>query len=295
MRIPSIPRNLERLVVGKAVLAAGVIAAASLTSPTTATADLLEDVKSEGKLTVGTEARFPPFEFVRDGEIVGYSADMMDIIMKDLPGVTLDRLDIPWQGILPGLKAKKFDFVVTSVTVTRKRCDAYELTYPIADATYAFVKRAGDDSIQKPSDVAGKVVGSQAGSAQLQGLERYSEKLEEETGEGVAEIKTYTDFNQAYADLAAGRVDAVNNSLPNLLDLANKKSDVFSVVKPTFGEKRYFAWAGRDNENSERLVAFFNDQLAKLNESGQLAELQKKWFGFEMDVPAQDVCPTTRD
>ena len=49
-----------------------------------------------------------------------YSADMLSEIMKGLPGVRVERLDLPWQGILPGLTAKRFDYVVTSVTVSRR-------------------------------------------------------------------------------------------------------------------------------------------------------------------------------
>ena len=66
-----------------------------------ASADLLAEIKERGEFVVGTEARFPPFEFVRDGEIVGYSTDIMAHIMTALPGVKLTRLDLPWQGILP--------------------------------------------------------------------------------------------------------------------------------------------------------------------------------------------------
>ena len=45
-----------------------------------ATADLLTEIKERGEFIVGTEARFPPFEFVKDGEIVGYSTDIMSHI-----------------------------------------------------------------------------------------------------------------------------------------------------------------------------------------------------------------------
>ena len=48
-----------------------------------ARADLLEEIKQRGTFVVGTEARFPPFEFVEGGEIVGYSADMMEHIKAD--------------------------------------------------------------------------------------------------------------------------------------------------------------------------------------------------------------------
>ncbi|MCY4487569.1 MAG: transporter substrate-binding domain-containing protein [Deltaproteobacteria bacterium] len=274
------------------IFVAAVTASFTISSPP-AKADLLTDIKKRGEFVVGTEARFPPFEFVKDGKIVGYSTDIMARVMKALPGVKLTRLDLPWQGILPGLAAAKFDYVVTSVTVTRERYEKYALSLPIADATMALVKRKGDDAIKEPEDIAGHVVGSQAGSAQLQALQAFAKRLSG-AGTGVKGIKTYVDFNEAFADLAAGRISAVCNSLPNLLELVRTRPDRFELVLPTFGPKKYFSWAGRKDVKSASLVAFMNSQLAALNKSGVLTELQKKWFGGPMDLPS-DTLPVPAD
>lgn len=248
-------------------------------------ADLLGDVKQRGELTVGTEARFPPFEFVKDGKIIGYSSDMMEHIMKELPNVKLKQLDLPWQGILPGLAAKRFDYVITSVTATKERYDAYHLSVPIADATVAALKRKGDTSVMKEADLAGKVAGSQTGSGQLQALEGVAERLKA-AGTPVASIKTYVDFNEAYADLASGRLAVVVNSLPNLLEAVRQRPDAFEVVSLESVPKTYFSWAGRKDADSETLNAFFDEQIRRLHKEGTLAELQKKWFGGVMDTPA---------
>ena len=104
-----------------AVASLTILASAGAFSTPAWSKDLLEDVRSRGTFIAGTEARFPPFEFVENGVIVGYSADLMAEVMKALPGVKLERLDLPWQGILPGLAAARFDYVVTSVTVTKER------------------------------------------------------------------------------------------------------------------------------------------------------------------------------
>jgi polar amino acid transport system substrate-binding protein len=266
------------------VFAIGVVGTAL--TDVSARADLLDEIKSRGELIAGTEARYPPFEFVKEGKIVGLSADMMEIIMQDLPGVKLTRLDLPWQGILPGLEAKKFDYVITAVTVTKPRMKRYALSLPIADATQALVKRKGDDRINKPEDVEGLVIGSQIGSAPLEALKSFDERLKAAGGEGIKEIKTYVDYNEAYADLAVGRVDAVNNGLPNLQYLAQERPDVFEVVLPTFGPKKYFAWAARNDEDSASLVAFFNDEIRKLNKSGKLEELTIEWLGSYVELPA---------
>ena len=273
---------LER---AQAVLFAVAVAAGLGSCGGSADADLLAEIRERGEFTVATEARFPPFEFVEDGRIVGYSTDIMAHVMKALPGVTLNRLDVPWQGILPGLAAGRFDYVVTSVTVTRERYERYALSLPIADATMALVKRKGDDSIRAPEDIAGHAVGSQAGSAQLQTLQAFAEGLSR-AGEGVEDIRTYVDFNEAFADLAAGRISAVSQSMPNLLELVRTRPDTFEMVLPAFGPKAYFSWAGRRDAESAALVAFMDEQLAALNRSGVLTALQEKWFGGPMDLPS---------
>lgn len=127
-------------------ITAGLLLSVSFAS--TAHSDLLDDIRSEGTFTVGTEARFAPFEYIEDGDIVGYSADIMEHIMPELgEDVELIRMDLPWQGILPGLERERFDYVVTSVTATPERMERYHLSAPIADATMAILKRTGEDDI----------------------------------------------------------------------------------------------------------------------------------------------------
>jgi len=281
---------LEGLMMLKA-LARSLLASVALTAllaaamPAPVRADVLDTIKQRGQITVATEARFAPFESVENGKIVGFGSDMLAEIMTKLPGVRVEQLDLPWQGILPGLAAGKFDFVATSVTMTKERAERYAFTVPFAEATVALVVRKGG-AVANPEDIAGKVVGSQAGSGQLQALRDYDARLKREGGRGIGEIKEYVDFDQAYADLGAGRIQAVAQSLPNLAPLVKQRGDVFVIVQPTIGPVTYFAWAGRKDADSASLVRFFSDGLAELNRSGRMAELQRKWFGFTMDVPA---------
>jgi polar amino acid transport system substrate-binding protein len=247
-------------------------------------ADPLMDAMESKTLTVATEARFAPFEYVENDEIVGYSADIMEHVMKALPGVKLERLDLPFQGILAGLEAGKYAYVVTSLTATKERSERYWLSAPIADATYAFTKKKGESSINSADDLAGKSIGVQAGSSTLKAVEQLVVDLKAK-GIEVKGITTYTDNDEAYADLAVGRIDVVANNLPNLLALAAKRPDTFETVEQTFGPKRYFVWAGRRDADSINLNRFIDAQLRALNIAGVLNELQKKWIGGAVDLP----------
>lgn len=257
-------------------------------------ADLLQRIKQKGEMVVGTEARYPPFEFIENGQMVGYGVDLFEEVMKGLPGVNVKRLDLPFQGLLPGLQTNKFDAIITAITVTKQRYDTYRLSLPIADASFAFVKRKGDTSLNTPDDLSGKVVGTQAGSAHLKATEALSEQLKAKGLAPIASIQTYVDFNEAYADLAAGRTDAVVNSLPNLLYLQTQRGDVFEAVTTTFGAPTYFSWAFRKDDDSKSLADFIDERLRQLAAEGTIARLQEKWFGFTMKIPS-DALPVPQE
>lgn len=129
---------LKRLLMSVAI----PVMAATLSAPVVAQ-DLLDRIYADKVFTVGTEARYAPHEFIEDGEIVGYSADVMKLIMPQMEGVELIRMDLPWQGILPGLERSRFDYVVTAVTATPERIQRYHLSAPVADATMAILKQIG--------------------------------------------------------------------------------------------------------------------------------------------------------
>ena len=147
-----------------------------------------EKIKRTGKVTVGTEAAFPPFEFIKDGKIVGYGKDILDYIISDL-GVELNQLDLPWQGILPGVLAGKFDFVATSVSVRAERAKKYAFTVPIAEGTNWVMKRKGDSSIMSPDDLSGKVVCTQLASGAEKASQEWEKDMKSRGLEGFKELK----------------------------------------------------------------------------------------------------------
>ena len=271
------------------MLATLSLAAASLFAAGGAQAqNLLETIKSKKEIVIGTEAQFAPFEFLQDGKIVGYGPDLMNLVLSDMPDVKVKQMDVPFQGILPGLATKRFDFIVTSVTVTKERASKFAFTLPIADATTALLRRTADNELAAPESVAGKIVGSQAGSAQLKALQEFSAKLKAD-GKKPITVREYVSFDEAYADLAAGRLDAVAQSMANLATLTKTRADTYALIPGAIGPKTYFAWVGRKDAASAPLLEFFNAGIAKAKSSGKLEELQQKWFGFTMDTPVDAV------
>jgi polar amino acid transport system substrate-binding protein len=265
-------------------LAATAAAGGLLGAGRVAWADTLGDIKSRGELVVATEMQFPPFDISDNGTYKGVDRELIDAVAKEL-GVKVSYLDLPWTSVLPGLEAKKFDLCIAPVTITKERMKRYAFSVPIADATAALMKRADDKSIAKPEDIAGKAVGGQKGTSQLEQLKAFAAKLPKPV-----DVKEYVDNNQSYADLAAGRIDASINSLPNLAYAAAQRSDAFALVLPPFGQATYFSWVGRLDDKT--LLDAVNAALVKLEGDGTVAAIQKKWFGQTMDLPKTVPEPT---
>jgi polar amino acid transport system substrate-binding protein len=260
----------------------GALAVAMLAgSASIAAADLLDEVKARGEIVLGTEMQFAPFDMLVNGEYQGINRDLMDEVAKDL-GVKAKYIDLPWSSVLPGLEAGKYDMVNAPVTITDERRKRFAFTVPIADATVALLKRADDKEINSPADIAGHPVGGGKGSAQLAQLKAFAETLDKDV-----EIKEYVDNNQAYADLAAGRIDAVANSFPNLGYVAKQRPEMFAVVVPPFGEPRYFGWVARLDDESRSLVEAVNAILIKMQDDGRLAAIHEKWLGVAVELPRE--------
>ena len=276
----------KALLSAKAVLISFILSLFAFTGSASAETTL-EKIKRTGKTTVGTEAAFPPFEFIKDGKIVGYGKDILDYIIADL-GVELNQLDLPWQGILPGVLAGKFDFVATSVSIRPERVVKYAYTVPIAEGTTWTMKRAGDDSMKSIDDLAGKVVGTQLASAGEATGKEFEAKLKEIGLGGYKELKLYTAYPETYLALANGEIDVVVQTLPNLAVVVKEHPGVFELLD-AMTDKSYMCWVTRPEDTDLR--DYISSQIIEMRDNGKLHELQDKWFGFRMDIPDSGFLP----
>ena len=210
----------------------------------------LEKIKRTGTVTVGTEAAFPPFEFVENGKIVGYGKDILDYIIADL-GVELVQLDLPWQGILPGVLAGKFDFVATTVSVRPERAKTYAFTVPIAEGTTWVMKRKGDDSITQVDDIAGKVVSAQLSSGGQAAAEDFEKDMQARGVGSFGELKLFTAYPEIFMATANGTADVAIGPLPTLAVASKKSEGTFELVGP-IRDPSYMGWVTRPEDTDLR-------------------------------------------
>jgi len=257
-----------------------------IASTPTKASETIDKIKSDGVITVGTEAHYPPLEFIEDGKIVGYGKDILDHVVADL-GVNLNQLELPWQGILPGILAKKFDLVATSVSITAERASKFAFTMPIAEYQSMMIKRDGDDSLSQFSDLNGKIVGVELGSVFVEQLEEVNKQLNAAGGEG-AEVKAFTNTDDMRLALANGQLDVATIPSIALGILQKQRPGVFAYFI-NVGKVKLFAWV--THPDSTDLRDQVSRSILKLRDSGEMAKLQMKWFGFEMDIPSEGYLP----
>jgi len=247
-----------------------------------ARADALEEVKKRGTLMIGTEAAYVPYEFVKDGKIIGYDPDIIDIMVKNL-GVKADVIDTAWAGIIPSLYANKFDCIISAMTMTKERAEKVLFSMPYAEATNVILLRADEDRIKTADDLSGKVIGVQLGSAAAGIIKVFEAKLKDAGKPGFAEVKQYEHYPEAYQDLINKRVDAVVNSKSTMLVVMHDAPGKFTMISGITDITAYFGMAFRKEDAALR--DFVNTQLAALKADGTLAKLQEKWFGAAMETP----------
>jgi polar amino acid transport system substrate-binding protein len=273
-----------------ALTGAGSAALLGLATTRPAWADTLDEVKKRGTLVVGMEAAYVPYEFFKDGKIIGYDPDIVEYFVGSL-GVKAQLVDTAWNGIIPALYAKKFDVIISAMTITKERAEKVLFSMPYADASNAILLRANEDRIKTADDLSGKVVGVQIGSAAAGIITTFETKLKDKGKPGYSDVKQYEHYPEAYQDLLNKRIDAVVNSSSTMMVVMRDAPGKFKLMPGVSEIPAYFGMAFRKED--ERLHAFCNERLGELKKSGELAKLQEKWFGGTMATPESvpDVLP----
>lgn len=247
-----------------------------------ARAEALDAIKARGEMVIGMEVAYRPFEYFQNGETVGFDVDILKSMAESL-GVKLKTVDTAWAGILPALLERKFDAVLSGMTITADRQKKVNFTQPVAIGSVVFLVRSNDDKIKRAEDVSGRVVATQLGSIGDRVAKQYEAKLVAAGKKGFASFKLYDAFPEAYLELANGRIDAVSGALPVLQAVVSERPGRFKIVDGIQDVEAYLGMAIRKEDPA--LLQFANAHIAELKRSGKLEQLQIKWFGAKQAVP----------
>lgn len=245
-----------------AIMALSLAACAS-TSKTEETAS--------AKLTMATEATFPPYEYYDGDAIVGIDVEVAQAIAEKL-GMELDVTDIAFDSIIPGIQTGKYDMGMAGMTVTDERKE--QVNFSDSYATGVQVVIVKDDSpITSVDDLfadgASTVVGTQAGTTGF----IYATSDIEDVGLGT--VKSFGKTTDAVEALKNGQVDCVilDNEPAKALVAANEG---LHILDTEYAVEDYAIAIAKENTD---LLEKVNKALSELTADGTLQSIVDKYIG----------------
>ena len=164
-----------------------------------------DDAKEAKKITIGLDDEYAPMGFKNEqNEIIGFDVDLAKEAAKRL-GSEVEFKAIDWNSKEAELKSGRIDIIWNGLDITPERQENMLFSDPYMDnRQIVFVKKGNDQGIKAEADLAGKGIGTQAGST----AETYIDG-NAALKDSFKEFKTYGDYVSAFMDLENGRIDAL--------------------------------------------------------------------------------------
>ncbi|MGD7048493.1 substrate-binding periplasmic protein [Rossellomorea marisflavi] len=239
----------------------------------------MEKIKEEGTIRVGLMGTYQPYNFLNDNkEMDGFDADIAKEVAKRLD-VKVKFVTQDFSGMIAGLKADKFDVVISQMTITDERKKQMAFSDPYITNSVKVIVKEDDKDIQSVDDFKGRDIGVGLGTNDETYLRT---ELLPKVGDFT--IKTYDDVFTSLKDLDAGRIDATINNMYALKPIVEKNGfNIKAVGEPIKSDQAGIA-AKKGNED---IIKAINPVLADMKKDGTYNEIFKKWFGEEPeDQPA---------
>jgi len=243
--------------------------AAAEEDTTEAESESADQASDLGTVTIGTNAEYPPFEFVdEDGNISGFDIELMEAIAAEA-GFDYEFVNTRWDGIFVALASGEFDAVISAATITAERAEMVNFSDPYFNAGQRLAVRADETEITGPEDLTGKKVGVQLGTTGDIWLTDNTE----------AEVVRYDENTLAFQALANGDVDAVMADGPTAVDIikANPEMDL-TILDGVYTDEEYGIAVNKERDD---VLAAINDGLAAVRESGEYDQIYDAYFGTE--------------
>lgn len=234
--------------------------------------NLLEKIKADGKITVGTSADYPPFESVdENGEIVGFDIDIMKEIGKRLE-VEVEMVDMGFDGLVTAVQEGKLQAVIAAMAPTPERQEKVDFTIPYFYGLQTILGAPDTDiSITDPKQMADYKVGIQSGTT----MEEYL--LTELVESGLMSednIARYERVDNAALDLKAGRIDLVFTDTGPALDFVDSMG-----VKELFTDSIVKAGGSAIAmpKGETELQQAMNDIIQQMIDEGLIDQYRDQW------------------
>jgi polar amino acid transport system substrate-binding protein len=231
------------------------------------------DVKSAGSLSVAADATYAPDEFIAsDGHtVIGMDADLAKAIAQ-LMGLTANVQNIPFDSIIPGLAAGKYNLGMSSFTDTKEREQTVDfVTYAQAGESF-FVNADGGPTINSLDDICGLKVGAEKGTTEADDATAQSKKCTD-AGKPAVSVSVFPDENGVNLALSSGRVDAGFADTPPAAYAVKQSDGKFKLTGPSIANAPYGIAMSKDSGLQQPVLAAVKALIA----DGTYAKIFDYW------------------
>lgn len=240
-------------------------------SSTASAADLLEQIREKGFITIAMEGTWAPWTYHDENDVlVGYDVEVGQKIAGRL-GVEPKFIEGAWDGLLAGLEVGRYDIMINGVGITPEREKKYDFSMPYAYNKPVVIVREDNDEISSMEDLKGKRTANTITSTFAEVAEKYG-----------AEVIGVDDLNQTLELVLSGRINATLNTEVTFYDYMKAHPDSGLKIAAYGSEVTSIGIPVRKGEESASLLAAINDALADMAETGELSELSVKYFDTDI-------------
>ncbi|RTZ44806.1 glutamine ABC transporter substrate-binding protein GlnH [Candidimonas sp. SYP-B2681] len=218
------------------------------------------------ELLIATDTAFVPFEFKQDGKYTGFDIELWDAIAKEA-GLKYSLRPMDFNGIIPGLQTRNIDAALAGITIRDDRKKVIDFSDPYYESGLAILVGKDNTAIKTAKDLEGKTVAVKIGTATVDYLKGNVPD---------AKLKLFPNIDNAFLELATGRVDAVVHDTPNLQYFAKTGGE--GRVK-VVGSLKSGDFYGIGFPKGSELVPVVNKALKTIQANGKYDALYQKWFG----------------
>ena len=217
--------------------------------------------EADDVLTMATNAEFPPFEYLENGEIVGADVEIAEAIAAKL-GKKLEITNIDFDAALTGAATGKYDMAVAGITANDERRQNMNFSVDYYTASQAIIVKA-DSAIVASKDLEGKTISCQEGTTGEQYLldNKFS-------------IQSFKTGAEAITALTSGKVDAVVIDDAVARALSAEQNGATKVLDEALTQEAY---AIALQKGDDALTAEIDGALEALKADGTLAKIFEKY------------------
>lgn len=230
-------------------------------------------------IRIGVDASYPPFESkAASGQLVGFDIDLGNELCRRIHA-KCSWVETPFDSVIPGLKTRKFDMVLSTLSMTPARAKQIDFSDKVFHVPTKLLVKKGSNLLPTPASLAGKSVGVEQGSMQ----ETYAKT---HWGSQGVQVRSYQNQDQVYADLLAGRLDATlqNAAQAEYGFLRTPRGAAYMLAGPELEDDKIFGpgtGIGLRKEDTD-LKEKLNAALAAMHQDGTYKKIAAKYFDFDV-------------